>query len=91
MDSVIQKIALVSSVILPLWNIPLIVTMMKRKSSRDISLHWAVGVWTCLLFMLPSGLLSKDLVWKVFCVVNFSLFSLVFISVLYYRKGGPRS
>lgn len=82
----IQEIALVSSVILPLWNIPLIITIMKRKSSRDISLVWALGVWTCLLFMLPSGLLSKDIVWKVFCIANFSLFSFVVIFVLYFRK-----
>lgn len=82
----IQEIALVSSVVLPLWNIPLIINIVKRKSSRDISLVWALGVWTCLLFMLPSGLLSKDIVWKVFCIANFSLFSLVVVFVLHFRK-----
>ncbi|MBI3307382.1 MAG: hypothetical protein HYZ84_06240 [Candidatus Omnitrophica bacterium] len=82
----IQEIAMIGSIALPLWNIPLIINMVKRKSSRDVSLMWAVGVWTCLLLMVPSGLSSSDIVWKVFCIFNFSMFSLVVITVFYFRK-----
>ena len=84
---VVEKIALVSAVVLPLWNIPLIFRIIQRKSSRDISLSWAVGVWVCLALMAPSGFLSKDAVWRVFNVVNFFFFTLVLITVLAYRKG----
>lgn len=82
-----QKIALVAAIILPLWNIPLIIRITKRKSSRDISIHWVLGVWICLALMAPSGFVSKDIVWRVFNIMNFILFSFVVISVLAYRKG----
>lgn len=81
----IQKIAMIASIILPFWNIPLIRHIIRRKSSRDVSLSWALGVWGCLALMVPSGILSPDLVWKVFTIVNFVLFSVVLVTVLIYR------
>ncbi len=80
-------IALIMSIVLPLWNIPLIVKVVQRKSSKDISLEWAVGVWICLALMAPSSFVSKDMVWRVFSIVNFFLFSGVTFVVLKYRKG----
>ena len=83
----IDKIALVASIVLPLWNIPLIIRIIKRRSSGDISLFWAVGVWACLLAMLPSGMRSDFLVWRVFTVANFSFFSFVaFFAVFFHNK-----
>lgn len=82
----IQIIALIAAVILPLWNIPLIVRIVKRKSSADISIYWAIGIWSCLLVMLPAGFLSTDIVWKVFNIINFIFFSGVFICTLVFHK-----
>ncbi len=73
----IDKIALVASIVLPLWNIPLIVRIIKRKSSNDISIYWAIGVWVCLLAMLPSGIRSDFFVWRAFTIANFVFFSFV--------------
>jgi len=84
----IEKVALVAAVVLPLWNIPLIVKIVKRKSSADISIHWALGVWTCFLLMAPQAITSSDIVWRTFTIANLILFSLVVISVVAYRKGG---
>lgn len=81
----IHKIALIFGIILPLWNIPLVARIIKRKSSEDISIYWALGVWTCLLFMAPSAFVSKDFVWRVFNIVNLVIFSFVVIIVLAYR------
>ncbi len=81
-----QRIALIAAIILPLWNIPLIVRIIKRKSSEDISIFWALGVWTCFALMAPSGFVSSDTVWRTFNIVNFILFSAVVIVVLAYRK-----
>ena len=81
-----EKIALIASIILPLWNIPLIVRIIKRKSSRDISMYWVVGVWTCFVLMAPDGFVSEDLVWRTFNIVNFIFFTIVFVVVLAYRK-----
>ena len=83
----IQSLGLCTAVILPLWNIPLIVRIVERKSSQDISLWWALGVWVCLVLMAPSGLTSKDIVWKVYNIVNFILFSGVAVVTLMYHKG----
>ena len=82
----LQKIALIAAVVLPLWNIPLIIRIVKRKSSGDISLYWVFGVWTCLLLMLPAGITSSDIVWKTFNIVNLILFSAVALTALLYRK-----
>jgi uncharacterized protein with PQ loop repeat len=81
-----HKIALIFGIILPFWNIPLIVRIIKRKSSRDISIYWALGVWVCLGMMAPSSFVSQDLVWRVFSIINFILFSAVVATVLAYRK-----
>ena len=85
--SLINKIGFIAAVVLPLWNIPLIVKIIKRRSSKDISLSWALGVWICILFMFPSGILSTDVTWRTFNIVNIVLFSGVVLVTLKYRKG----
>lgn len=85
--SMLDKIALIAAIILPLWNIPLIVRIIKRKSSKDISLYWAFGVWICLILMFPAGINSKDTVFKTFSIVNLILFTFVVATaVLFYRQ-----
>ncbi len=83
----IKTLGLISAIILPLWNIPLIVRIIKRKSSKDISLFWALGVWVCLLGMFPSGLVSADIIWKTFNIINLVLFTAVTICAVIYHKG----
>ena len=81
----IETIGVIAAVVLPLWNIPLIIRIGRRRSSKDLSVWWTVGVFVCLLLMLPSGLTSTDLVFKVFSVVNIMLFGAVVIQVIRYR------
>ena len=83
----IQTIALIASIALPLWNIPLILHIIKRRSSRDVSLSWAVGVWVCIVLMAPAGFMSHDMVWRTYNVINLIFFSGVMITVLIYRNG----
>lgn len=82
----VHLLGMVSAVALPFWNIPLVWRIQKRKSSRDISLAWALGVWVCLAGMLPSGLASSDAVFKVFSVINLLFFSSVLFQVLRFRR-----
>ena len=84
---VVEKVGLVAAVVLPLWNIPLIIKIIRRRSSGDISLAWALGVWVCILFMAPSGFRSVDIVWRTFNIINFILFTGVVIVTLKYRHG----
>ena len=81
----IQRLGLVAAIIMPLWNIPLMVRIARRKSSKDLSLGWALGIFACILVMLPSGLTSPDHVFRVFTVANTVLFAGVVIQVLRYR------
>ncbi|MCR4336397.1 MAG: hypothetical protein NUV91_01125 [Candidatus Omnitrophica bacterium] len=83
----INQVGFVAAIILPLWNIPLIINIVKRKSSRDISLWWALGVWVCILLMAPSGFVSPDPIWRTFNIMNVILFTFVVIFTLKYRKG----
>ena len=85
MPSFIEKLGWISAVVLPFWNIPLIIRIERRKSSKDISLAWALGVFSCLVGMLPSGLQSPDPVFKAFTCVNLTIFSAVVAQVLRYR------
>ena len=82
-----EKLGLIAAVILPLWNIPMIVRIIKRKSSEDISLAWALGVWVCFLLMFPNGLRSPDIVWRTFNILNMIFFTVVMLVTVYYRKG----
>jgi len=83
-----EKIALVAAIILPLWNIPLIARIIKRKSSEDISIYWVLGVWTCFLLMAPEAFRSSDIIWRVFNIINLIFFTAIVIVVLVYRKRG---
>jgi uncharacterized protein with PQ loop repeat len=40
---IVERIGLVASIMMPLWNIPLIVKIVRRRSSSDISMSWLLG------------------------------------------------
>ena len=84
--NIIENVGLVASIVMPLWNIPLIVKIIRRRSSADISMSWVMGVWICALLMAPSGFTSKDIVWRCFNIVNLFLFTGVVIAVWRYRS-----
>lgn len=85
-----RTLGLICAVVMPLFNIPLILRIIRRKSSEDISLVWVVGVWVCIIGMLPSGLRSPDRMMVAFSVVNFFFFTAVLITVLLYHPGWRR-
>jgi len=81
----VQVLGMVGAVVMPLWNIPLIARIIQRRSSADISLWWALGVWACIILMAPAGFVSQDLVLKTFSIINLALFSCVVFIVVMYR------
>ncbi|MCA9405591.1 MAG: hypothetical protein KC684_03575 [Candidatus Omnitrophica bacterium] len=83
----IDIIGVVAAVSLPMFNIPLVMKIIQRKSSRDLSMSWVVGVWVCLLLMLPAGVRTEDIVLKAFSIVNIALFSVVLVVAFKYRTG----
>ncbi len=87
LESIADKVAFIAAIVLPLFNIPLIIKVVRRKSSKDLSLCWVLGVWACIVLMAPSGLRSEDLVWRTFNYSNVVLFTMVMIVTLKYRKG----
>ncbi len=89
MEEVFKWCGLVGAVGMPIFNIPLIVRIIKRKSSDDISLSWVVGVWACIVLMFPSSLYSTDPVLRGFGASNMIFFSVVCFVVLKYRKRKP--
>lgn len=82
----IVLVGILAAVILPFFNIPLMLRIRRRKSSSDISLVWIYGVFSCILLMLPAAVISQDLVFKLFSIVNAILFSGVVYHVAKYRK-----
>lgn len=82
---IIQVIGMLSGIIMPLFNIPLILRIIRRRSSADISLLWVIGVWSCVIAMLPSSLQSPDPVLVVFGIINSLFFSAVLFTVLYFH------
>ncbi|MBF0491440.1 MAG: hypothetical protein HQM15_01510 [Deltaproteobacteria bacterium] len=81
----LDQLGLLASIALPIFNIPLMLRLIQRKSSDDLSLAWVLGVFFCLLFMLPAGLRSVDEVFRVFSILNLIMFSGVTYLALYYR------
>jgi len=86
LDAVAKILGILGASLMPICNIPLILRIVKRNSSNDISLGWVFGVEICVLAMLPSSLLSEDPVLKLFGVVNSIFFSAVTLVVWMYHK-----
>lgn len=86
MESWVEKIGTISAVALPLFNIPLIMRLWQRKSSEDMSLTWALGVWICIVLMTPQALRSNDVTFRAFGVVNILFFTVVAFLVVKYRR-----
>ena len=82
----IQDIGLIAAVVMPFWNIPLILKIARRRSSKDLSLGWALGVFACILLMLPAALVSPDRIFKTFSLINTVLFGAVVVQILRYRS-----
>ncbi|MGE0268477.1 MAG: hypothetical protein AB7S78_08500 [Candidatus Omnitrophota bacterium] len=78
---------MIGAVVLPFFSLPLIIRIVKRKSSEDISMTWAIGVFSCFIIMLPSALTSTDLVYKTYSIINMVLFSGVVVVTVKYRGG----
>jgi uncharacterized protein with PQ loop repeat len=85
----IKVVGVVASVILPLFNIPLILKIRKTGSSKDYSLTWTFGIMGCTLFMLPSVLSTNDIVFKAFGIINLVTFSTVMFYILKYHRHKP--
>ncbi|PIR20060.1 MAG: hypothetical protein COV45_08800 [Deltaproteobacteria bacterium CG11_big_fil_rev_8_21_14_0_20_47_16] len=71
--------------ILPVFNLAQIWRMIKFKSSHDISIVWCIGVWTCIVLMLPSALISEDAVYRTFSITNVAFFSALVGTAVYFR------
>ena len=85
-----EVVSTVAAAALPMFDIPLIVRIIRRKSAADISVSWIVGLWASSVGMAPAAIISsKDLVWKTFNIVNIIMLTGVLIAVLYYRNGRP--
>ncbi len=78
-------LGIIAGFLLPLFNIPLIVRIIQRRSSADISLVWTIGVWLCIVGMLPGSLVSTDPMLKVLEVMSVIFFSGVLAAVLYFH------
>lgn len=81
-----KTLGLVSAIVMPFFNIPLILRIIRRRSSDDISLTWVIGVWCCVIGLLPASWESPDVVLKVFGIVNTIFFSGVLAVVLGYSS-----
>ena len=86
MDRWIEKIGVISAIILPFFNIPLILHLIRRKSSGDFSLSWALGVWACIALMTPQSLRSADPAFHSYGVLNLVFFSAVALLIIKYRR-----
>jgi hypothetical protein len=83
----VKTIGFWAAVILPLWDIPLIIRIIQRKSSQDISMIWAFGIWITSVMMAPSAFISGDRLAIGFNTMNVIMLTGVLIVVIKYRKG----
>ena len=82
----VEKLGVAAAAALPLFNIPLIFRLLKRKSSGDFSIPWALGVWGCSVLMTPQALRSHDPAFRAYGIINITFFSIVTFFILKYRK-----
>jgi uncharacterized protein with PQ loop repeat len=86
MKDVWEVLGLVAGATMPVWNVPLIVRIIRRKESDDISLGWLFGVWISMLLMVPAAIRTTDITLKAYTVSNVFFFTGVVVVVLLYRK-----
>lgn len=86
----IKTVGMISAVLMPFFDIPLIVRIIQRRSSEDISLVWTFGIWICILGMLPSSLMSSDPILFWFAIVNTVLFTAVVVAVVWFHPACRR-
>lgn len=85
--NILHTIGIWAGAILPLFNIPLIMRIIKRKSADDISLVWLFGVWICILLMSPAALTSSDFGFRAFGWMNIIFFTgVVVVTVKYHHR-----
>jgi uncharacterized protein with PQ loop repeat len=82
----VHQVGAVAGFVLPFFNIPLIIRIIRRKSSNDLSLVWILGVWICILLMSPAALTSDDFAFRAFGYTNLIFFTAVVFVALKYRK-----
>jgi hypothetical protein len=83
----LKTIGFWAGIIMPLWDIPLIVRVVQRRSAQDISKSWIVGLWITSVLMTPSAFIASDKMAIGFNVVNVTMLTAVLIVVIKYRKG----
>lgn len=83
----IKTIGFWAAIMLPLWDIPLIIQVIKRKSSQDISIMWAAGLWATAILMTPAAFVSHNIIAIGFNIANVTMLSAVLFVVVKYRKG----
>lgn len=86
MKMLLYYMGLIAACVMPLFNIPLIRHIIRRKSSDDLDLTWVCGVWVCIILMTPSALMSPDMIFRAFAVLNLAFFSTVVFVTFKYRK-----
>lgn len=82
---IIELMAIVGGIVLPLFNVPLIARIARRKSSADMSLTWAVGVWVCIILMTPQALRSSDFSYRIYGAINIIFFTVTMFFIIKYR------
>ena len=86
LNGISEILGFIGGVFMPLFNIPLAMRIIRRKSADDISLVWLFGVWLCILCMVPSSLATTNRVLKGFGISNAIFFTMVVGVVMVYRK-----
>ena len=80
-----ETIGLYAGIMLPLWDIPLIVRILRRRSAADISLWWAWGIWLSSVLMAPSAFVAHNPIAIGFNIVNVLTLSVVLFVVVKYQ------
>lgn len=86
MKGLFENISTIAAAVLPLFDIPLILHIMKRRSSKDISVLWAVGLWVTSIALAPAGILNPNWASKLFNIVNVIMLTILVVVVWKYRK-----
>lgn len=82
-----ETVGLWAGAILPLWDIPLMVRIIRRQSSSDISLFWAWGIWLSSVLMAPSSFVVANKIAMVFNIVNVTTLTALLMIVVKYHRG----
>lgn len=84
-----KELGYICSMIVPVFHIPLIMKLVRKKSSQEWSLLSVIGFWIATLGIQPWALMTDDRALTILNTLSLMFISVELVLVIKYRRNVP--